>query len=107
VLGSNDIHLDLAMDVVGSWSVKMTAFGTLKPPRPVFSAPVSSTASIVSPGLGTTNAVIASLHRYCDSPTTTLGDPRVGGVDSLLDLDRRDVPPAAGLDDVLLTSSPL
>ena len=66
------------------------------------SAASSAASSIVAPGLGTTTAVIASLHRSCGSPTTTTS-PTAGvrRVDRLLHLDRRHVL-AAGLDHVLV-----
>src|SRR5439155_21970145 len=66
----------LPVEVLGSSSTTMTALGTLKPSMRAFSAAISPAGSIVSPGLGTTNAVIASLHRSCGRPTTTVSATR-------------------------------
>ena len=57
--------------VRGIASTTITAFGILYGSRWPRSAASSLASSTVAPGLGTTTAVIASLHRSCGSPITT------------------------------------
>ncbi len=76
VPGPHHVLLDLAGGSPGQLVDDDHRLGDLESVQPVFSAAISSPASIVSPGLGTTNAVIASLQRSCGRPTTTTSATR-------------------------------